>query len=195
MDTKSQIFNSALRLFAENGFEKVSVRSIADAVGIQAASIYNHYGSKEQIMEACYDFYLKNRYNTRLAREQYEPIMKNGTKEEVLNVLNYSWETSISESMLHSFVFIFSRIYTDSRAREIFASEINGSIQYLNEFFNFGIETGRFDTFNIPTISAIFLSSRLFTAHSATIWPEQDIWRKTEVDMFNELVKIVPFRY
>ena len=51
-DTKTQIFNTALRLFATSGVENVSMRDLADAVGIKAASIYNHYTSKEQIVEA-----------------------------------------------------------------------------------------------------------------------------------------------
>ena len=57
-DTKTRILNTALRLFAVSGVENVSMRDIANAVGIKAASIYNHYVNKEQIVDACYDFFL-----------------------------------------------------------------------------------------------------------------------------------------
>jgi AcrR family transcriptional regulator len=95
MDTKSHIFNTALRLFAANGYENVTVRKIADTVGIKAASIYNHYNSKEQILEACYTFYLTYRHISRLSKEQYEPIIRNGTVEEVLNIINYPFPDDV----------------------------------------------------------------------------------------------------
>ena len=195
-DTKSQIFNTALRLFAENGYENVSVRDIAKAVGIKAASIYNHFENKEQILEACYAFYLKNRNILKLNREQYEPIVRSGTKKDFMNIFNYSWEASIHENMFFALLIVYSRVYTDTRAREIYASEISASMQYLKEVFDYGIEIGRLDNFNVPTVSLIVLSTRLFAAHSATITTEQKAeWHNAQVDFMNELVRIVPFKY
>ena len=196
MDTKSHIFSAALRLFADNGYENVSVREIADAVGIKAGSIYNHYESKEQILEACYDFYLKNRYLERLTREQYEPIVRNGTKKEIMNIFNYSFEASIYENMFFALFVIYSRIYTDPRAREIYTDDINNAIKYQIEVFNFGIETGRFHVFNVSMVALIVLSTRIFFAHSATIKLEEKAeWNSAQTDFLDELVKIIPFKY
>ena len=195
-DSKFQIFNASLRLFAENGYENVSVRQIAEAVGIKAASIYTHYESKEQILEECYEFYLNNRYSERLVKEKYEPIVKNGTKKEVMGIFNYSWQDTVHERMFFALLIVYSRIYSDSRAREIYASEISNSMQYLNELFNFGIKIGRFGKFNTSTVSLIILSTRLFAAHSATIKPEENLeWHRAQVDFLDELVKLVPFKY
>ena len=77
MGTKSQIFSVSLRLFAVHGYENVSVRQIADAVGIKAGSIYNHYATKEEILDSCYEFWMNNRHATRPNKEQYENIIKN----------------------------------------------------------------------------------------------------------------------
>ncbi len=49
--TKKQILESAYQLFVERGFQGSSMRDIADRAGIKAASIYNHFGGKEQIFE------------------------------------------------------------------------------------------------------------------------------------------------
>ena len=195
-DTKTSIFNISLRMFAENGYENVSVRDIAEAVGIKAASIYNHYESKEKILDACYDFYLKNRNTFRLNREQYEPVIRNGTKEEVLNLFSYIFDTSIHENMGYAVFVIYSRVFSDARAREIYAGEMNDSIQYLQEVFSFGITIGRFNSFNIQAVSLVILSTRVFTAHSTSIQPEQKIeWYKAQADFSDELIKIVPFNY
>lgn len=50
-DTKTIIWEEALTLFALKGYEGVSMRDIAEAVGIKAASLYKHYQSKEEIFE------------------------------------------------------------------------------------------------------------------------------------------------
>lgn len=51
-DTKQRILFEALRLFARDGYEAVSVESIAAAVGIRAPSLYKHYRSKREIFDS-----------------------------------------------------------------------------------------------------------------------------------------------
>jgi len=48
-DTKTEILNSALELFAKNGYHGTSIREIAESVGIQKSSIYNHFSGKKAI--------------------------------------------------------------------------------------------------------------------------------------------------
>jgi AcrR family transcriptional regulator len=47
---RRRILEAALGLFAETGFAGASIRDIATAAGIQSASLYAHYGSKEHIL-------------------------------------------------------------------------------------------------------------------------------------------------
>lgn len=54
-DTKQIIFDTATALFAEEGYDKITMRRIAAAVGIKPASIYNHFSSKEEILNAIFD--------------------------------------------------------------------------------------------------------------------------------------------
>ena len=49
--TKEKIFEAAIDLFAERGYDGVSIRDIAAAVGIKESAIYRHYGSKDEILE------------------------------------------------------------------------------------------------------------------------------------------------
>lgn len=51
-DTKKRILEKALELFAEKGYDSVSVGEIAKAVGIKAPSLYSHYPSKQAIFDA-----------------------------------------------------------------------------------------------------------------------------------------------
>ncbi len=50
--TKQRIMSEALKLFAERGYEAVSVAQIAGAVGIKAPSLYKHYKSKRDIFHS-----------------------------------------------------------------------------------------------------------------------------------------------
>lgn len=52
MTTKETILYKALIMFSEKGYEGVSMRDIASEVGIKAASIYNHFKSKEDIFNS-----------------------------------------------------------------------------------------------------------------------------------------------
>ena len=51
-DTKQKILDKALELFSEYGYDSVSVGQIAQAVGIKAPSLYNHFPGKQAIFDA-----------------------------------------------------------------------------------------------------------------------------------------------
>lgn len=53
--TSTRILDAAEKLFADAGFAGVSVREIAGAVGLNQASIYNHFSSKRALYEAVLD--------------------------------------------------------------------------------------------------------------------------------------------
>lgn len=192
LDTKEKVFRVAAELFGLHGYENVSIRMIADKVGIKSSSIYNHFKSKDAILEACYNHYIVHRYDTRLDSDEYESILLNGTKQEVLDALNYEFNDMI---MFYLVLIVFSRTYTDEKAKELYQSEITNSIAYLQEYFNKGIELGRFSEFNVPVYAQMCMNTRLFTASCASIDHDQPKWRVTETDIFNELANILPFRY
>ena len=49
--TKELITQSALEMFAKRGYQAVSIRDIAKAVGIKESSIYYHFKNKQAIMD------------------------------------------------------------------------------------------------------------------------------------------------
>lgn len=50
-NTKEAICQAALHLFSIHGYEGVSTKAIADAVGIKDSSLYNHFKSKQAIFD------------------------------------------------------------------------------------------------------------------------------------------------
>lgn len=49
--TKDTIIREALKLFSEKGFAAVSMRDLAEAVGISASTIYHYYESKQVLFQ------------------------------------------------------------------------------------------------------------------------------------------------
>ena len=57
-NTKERIFDVSIDLFSQYGYDGVSIRQIAKEVGIKESSIYNHYQSKESILESILSYYI-----------------------------------------------------------------------------------------------------------------------------------------
>ena len=53
-DTKERILDAAERLFAEQGFDAASLRSITSDAGVNLAAVHYHFGSKEALTEAVF---------------------------------------------------------------------------------------------------------------------------------------------
>ena len=52
METKEQILNNALDMFAKSGYNAVSIRDIAKTVNIKESSIYYHFRNKQDILDS-----------------------------------------------------------------------------------------------------------------------------------------------
>ncbi len=78
---KELILRKAAAMFREKGFAATSMRDLAESVGIEAASLYNHIRSKNEILEAiCFD--VANRFNANL------DIMEAGQQKSITKVEN-----------------------------------------------------------------------------------------------------------
>ena len=57
MNTKEKIFDVSLDLFSKRGYDSISLREIAEEVGIKKSSIYSHYSSKEAILMDIFEYF------------------------------------------------------------------------------------------------------------------------------------------
>jgi AcrR family transcriptional regulator len=65
-DTKSKILDVAEELFAKEGLDRVSIREITDAAGVNLAAVNYHFGGKEELIAAVFERRLKPLNNARI---------------------------------------------------------------------------------------------------------------------------------
>jgi AcrR family transcriptional regulator len=83
-NTKERILDCAIDLFSEKGYKEVSVREIAAAVGIRAASLYKHYENKEAILESIFSLFRAIMAETQQYEKEMLQLPEGMSAEEIL---------------------------------------------------------------------------------------------------------------
>jgi len=75
---REAILDAAVQLFAEYGYHAAPLRDIARIAGIQAASIYYHYPSKQALLVEIMETYMQllNNNTERIMREYTDPLQQ-----------------------------------------------------------------------------------------------------------------------
>jgi TetR/AcrR family transcriptional regulator, cholesterol catabolism regulator len=157
------ILSEAAKLFKEKGFGGSSMRDLAEKVGIEAASMYNHIRSKDEILEEIcfgigrkYDEQLTEIDQTRISYPEkieaiiafhIQMIIEDGN---AVSVLNNDWKFLNKEKMVE------------------FKAMRNEYEKHLAEIITEGIKEGAFKKVNV--------SVALFTILSSLRWVE--LWYK-----------------
>src|SRR5208337_1562144 len=82
-ETKEKIFDAAVDLFAQKGYDGVSIRDIGRAVGITEAAVYKHYESKEAILESIFA-YVEGRIYPRAPEASIDALVDSFSAREIL---------------------------------------------------------------------------------------------------------------
>lgn len=137
MDRKKDIINATLELAAENGLGTVSMQQIADKVGITKASLYNHYSSRDRIVEAMYDLLREeSKKRAGIGEVDYDGLSDNSTLRDILSgaVENYRRITTDPEMFLFYKVIMSERSINPSAA-EIMVKETKTMINATKTLF------------------------------------------------------------
>ena len=57
---KERLMQAALELFQVQGIKKTTTNDIARKAGVSPATVYNHFGSKEDLVRAAIEYFLNN---------------------------------------------------------------------------------------------------------------------------------------
>jgi len=73
--TKERLFINAVRLFSSQGVKGVGIREICQSVDIKESSFYNHFHSKEQLLNEIFSHYLEIGEKTILTTAEFDEIL------------------------------------------------------------------------------------------------------------------------
>lgn len=85
--TRQKILYTAANMFAAKGYSETSLRELSAAVGIKAASIYNHFPSKNAILEEMLEDYSVNTNRAFLGLNFQSILKENPTPDGILNCM------------------------------------------------------------------------------------------------------------
>lgn len=139
--TRGRILEAALRLFAENGYAGTSIREIAGASGVQSASLYAHFPSKEHILaELAVIGHEEHHRALRAALLESDHLPENQlaavVRAHVLMHTEFSMLAVISNTELHSL--------SPEMAAPVMATR-DSSVQLIQDVIQRGVDLGDFD--------------------------------------------------
>lgn len=198
MATKDLILYKALWLFSLHGYNAVSMRDIASEVGIKAASIYNHFASKEDIFNSLL-LEMKNRYEHMVSVVGVPAGTANESAQQYIGMPVEQLQM-IAQGLFQYFAkdefaapfrkMISSEQFHNSAAGDVFRSMfIDGALEYQTDLFKALIEQGEFIDADPEIIALHFYSPIFLLLQSYDETQEQIIMQKLKkhVSQFSRL--------
>ena len=156
MNRKEEIVLVTLELAAEKGLANVSMSMIADKIGIKKPSLYKHFASKEEIVEAMYGYLRRQaKEKANIKPIDYSTFFEGKTSYEILqSVVRGYIQMNHQEDMLNFYKVIYSERSLNSMAAKIVAEETDKMIIATKQLF-YAMEVHKLLHFTNPDMSAV----------------------------------------
>ena len=153
---KKEIIMATLELAANKGLGNVSMNMIADKVGIKKPSLYNHFASKEELVEVMYQFLREEAKNTaNIGAIDYTTIFAGKSALEILKMMVGGYfNMNHQEHMMNFYKVIYSERSLNPMAAKIVAEETDKMMIATKQLF-YAMEVHKLLHFTNPDMSAV----------------------------------------
>ena len=153
---KKEIIMATLELAANKGLGNISMNMIADKVGVKKPSLYNHFASKEELVEAMYRFLREEaKKNANIGVMDYTVIFAGKNALEVLRMMVGGYlRMNQQEHMLNFYRVIYSERSIQPMAAKILAEETEKMIIATKQLF-YAMEVHKLLHFQNADMSAV----------------------------------------
>ena len=153
---KKDIIMATLELAANKGLGNVSMNMIADKVGIKKPSLYNHFASKEALVEEMYQFLREEaKKNANIGAIDYTTIFAGKSALEILRMMVEGYfNMNQQEHMMNFYKVIYSERSLNPMAAKIVAEETDKMIIATKQLF-YALEVHKLLHFRNADISAV----------------------------------------
>ena len=134
---KKEIIMATLELAANKGLGNVSMSMIADKVGIKKPSLYNHFSSKEELVEVMYQFLREEAKKTaNIGVIDYTTFLAGKSALEILRMMVKGYfNMNQQEHMLNFYKVIYSERSLNPLAAKIVVEETDKMILATKQLF------------------------------------------------------------
>ncbi|WP_295252723.1 TetR/AcrR family transcriptional regulator [uncultured Catenibacterium sp.] len=153
---KNEIIMATLELAANKGLSNVSMNMIADKVGIKKPSLYNHFSSKEELVEAMYQYLREEaKRNANIGPIDYTSLFKGKTALDVLRItVGGYFNMNKQEHLLNFYKVIYSERTLQPMAAQIMVEETEKMINATKQLF-YAMQVHQLLYFDNPDMSAL----------------------------------------
>jgi AcrR family transcriptional regulator len=192
--TKEKIFDAAIDLFAEHGYDRVSVRDIARAVGITESAVYRHYTSKDAILESIFA-YVEGRIFPQAPEGSLDAMVEAMSFEEIIASVPRFMIADRNLSRITRIMLI--ELYHNEKIGNYFRRElIERPIDETEVLFRKLLEHGKIRPCDPRTVATLFISLMVSWYFQTFIlnygeWDTERIEQKTmaEIRMFADMFR------
>jgi len=133
--TKQSIFDVSVKLFSEKGYDAVSLREIAAEVGITNAAIYNHFNSKNDILNDIFATFKRKLDGYILKKAQVDRYIETDTPRQLLERCIGRFVEDDMEFMANAYRITYREYLNNQLASELILIQLHEktakSIQYV----------------------------------------------------------------
>ncbi len=153
---KEEIVLTTLELAAQKGLANVSMSMIADKIGIKKPSLYKHFKSKDEIVEAMYQFLRQQaKEKANIKPMDYSTFFAGKTAYDVLQSVVHGYlQMNQQEQMLNFYKVIYSERPLNPMAAKIVVEETETMILATKQLF-YAMEVHNVLHFNNADMSAV----------------------------------------
>jgi AcrR family transcriptional regulator len=120
IETSGRILTAAAELFARKGYSGVSVYEIAAAAGIGESSVYNHFKSKESILDALFEMFIEQTPQLRPSEEEIDRMMLIMQPEEIFKNILFYFGSHVNDTLSNIAMIINNEKYKNERAVDMY---------------------------------------------------------------------------
>jgi len=184
--TKERILLASASLFARDGYFGVSVKDIANAVGIKPASLYNHYESKEALWKAVLER-IQELYMMFFSRlEAVRP--HTDTLADMIDNLFYELKEASQMFSFYGISLVQSEQFHSDIAADMYHELfLEYSVAFIKKQFDEFVDNGDVEPFDTHTVSSMIMYSILALNN---VRVHEDMGRNTHVNVSEQLDSI-----
>ena len=163
-NTRDRIIEAAIDLFSERGFNDVSVREITRAVGIKESSLYNHFASKQEILDEIIGYLERQLARTALPEEKVVEMVGDMSADDFLNLSIMAFKEYMgNRSMIKIWRILSIERFRNSTANEFFKKFlIDDAIRYQEKIFGIMMDRGLIKRFDPNLLAREFYSHTIY---------------------------------